>query len=245
MLDWIGVAITVVAVVGYFGMLAAHRFTYETWAFDVPVVFGTVVAIAGGMMEASWTPAVWAPVAAGAWFWVSRAELIIPSAPSEHPNVGDAVPAFEVATIDGGRFTQDDLVDAAPAVLALFRGWWCPASKLQVEGLIEDLSRLDGQGLSVFALSVDSPEDSAWLVEYVGSTVTVLCGANEDVLDAFGSRDDRGVRWYTQRLDGEPAHDIARPSTFVVDGTGTITFVHRSTRVDERSGLAAIGRTAT
>ena len=43
-------------------------------------------------------------------------------------HVGDPMPAFTALDIAGRTMTERDLVSSAPALLVLYRGWWCPSS---------------------------------------------------------------------------------------------------------------------
>jgi hypothetical protein len=48
-------------------------------------------------------------------------------------------------------------------------------------------------------------------------------------------RDQRGDPWYDRILFGAKKQDISMPSALVIDTSGKIVFIFRSTRVDDRA----------
>lgn len=150
------------------------------------------------------------------------------------------MPAFIAVTTDGRQVTERDLAESAPTLLVLYRGWWCPSSRVQLDELhshYEDLAEL---GATMFAGSVDGPDEAAPLQERLGSPVTILCDVDESFLDAIGVRDRRGAPWYDRLWFGAVDRAIAMPAAIEIDRSGRITFAHRSTRVDDRPRPSAL-----
>ena len=104
------------------------------------------------------------------------------------------------------------LIASSPALLVLYRGWWCPSSKAQLDELVRDRERLSEAGLTIFAASVDRPTEAAPLQQHVGDKITILCGISESLLDDVAVRDQRGAPWYDRILFGAAKQDIAMPA---------------------------------
>ena len=100
--------------------------------------------------------------------------------------------------------------------------------------------RIAEVGLKVFAGSVDSPAKSAPMQEYVGDSITILCGVPEAFLDQVGVRDSRGAPWYDRLLFGAAERATAMPTALVIDGSGQVIFAYRAKSVDDRAAPARI-----
>jgi peroxiredoxin len=230
----LGLALILGAIISYLAMIfVLHRFTYKTWTFDVAVGAGMVLGASSWFQGGgSWLS--WSTIALGIiWFLVSRIELRIVGSKELDLRVGDKVPAMTFLKTDGTRITQQDLIGNAPALLTLYRGWWCPSSKVQLNAIMKDYEQLTKNGVSIYAASVDEPEAAAPIQEHVGNTITILCSVSEDVLNKIGVLDKRGAPWYDRIRFGAPERPIAMPTALVINKQGVIIFASRSTRVDE------------
>jgi peroxiredoxin len=237
----LGLLFVLAGFLSYFTLLfVLHRFTYRTWMFDAVVGAGMAVALIGWALGGSGVVALAAVVLGGAWFLVTRHELKLVGSKRLRLRAGDRVPAFTVSTIDGRQVTEQDLIANAPALLVLYRGWWCPSSKSQLDELVRDHESLSQAGLTIFAASVDGPTEAAPLQQRVGDKITILCSVSESLLDDVGVRDQRGAPWYDRILFGAAQQDISMPAALVIDGAGKIVFAYRSTRVDDRARPADI-----
>jgi peroxiredoxin len=229
-----GFIIILGVIVAYLSMIfVLHRFTYKTWIFDIAVGAGMVIGALSWYREGgSWLS--WGTIALGIiWFLVSRIELRIVGSKELHLRVGDKMPAMAFLKTDGTQITEQTLIANAPAMLTLYRGWWCPSSKAQLHEIMENYDHLNTKGVSIYAASVDEPETAAPIQEHVGNKITILCSASEEVLIKIGVLDKRGAPWYDRFIFGAPEQPIAMPATLVINKDGTIIFVARSTRVDE------------
>jgi peroxiredoxin len=229
----------VVVILGYLGYLAMlfvlRRFTYRTWLFDAVILAGIALAVVGLAVGDRGLPA-WIAIGLGvAWFPVTRRELTLIGSERLAVKPGDRLPPFDALRADGTPIGDRDIVAAAPALLVLYRGWWCPSTRALLDELHGDLDRLTGAGLTTFAGSVDPPEQAAGLQEHVGDGITILCSFPIEVLDAIGARDRRGAPWYDRLVMRAPSGDIAMPTALVVDASGRITYAFRANRVDERA----------
>ena len=217
-----------------------HRFTYRTWIFDAVVGVGMALAIIGWAIGDSGMAALSTVFLGGVWFLVSKHELKLVGSQQLRLRKGDRVPSFTVLTTDGRQVTEQDLIAKAPALLELYRGWWCPTSKSQLDELVRDYESLGQAGLTIFAASVDKPAEAAPIQQRFGDKITILCSVPESMLDEMGVRDRRGAPWYDRLLYGATRQDIAMPVALVIDKSGKIIFAYRSTRLDERAKPADI-----
>jgi peroxiredoxin len=231
----IGLIIILSVFVSYLTMLfVLQRFTYKTWVFDIAVGAGMIMGATGWFQaDGGWSS--WSTIALGIiWFLVSRTELRIIGSKELNLRVGDKVPAMTFMKTDGTQFTEQDLIANAPTLLALYRGWWCPSSKIQLDEIKENYEHLSNNGVSLYAASVDEPEMAIPIQEHVGNKITILCSVSEDVLKKVGVLDTKGAPWYDRLIFGAPERPISMPAILVINKDGSIIFISRSTRVDDR-----------
>lgn len=231
----LGLLIVVGAVTAYLGLLfVIHGFTYRTGIFHGAVAAGMVLALIGWLAWDGGALALAALLIGVVWFLVAWHELRLVGSTGLAVRAGDPMPAFAASTTDGRPVTQQDLIALAPAMLVLYRGWWCPTSKVQLDEVIATYDELRAAGVTVFAGSVDAPAEAEPLQRHVGDRITILCSLPLSLLDAIGVRDERGAPWYDRLLFGAQRRDISMPAALVVDASGRIVFAQRSTRVDDR-----------
>lgn len=241
MITVLGLLFVLAGVCSYLILLfVLHRFTYRTWIFDTIVGTGMAFATIGWAIGGNGLLALTTVFLGGVWFFVSRRELTLVGSQRLRLRKGDRVPAFTLLTIDGRQVTEQDLIAKAPALLALYRGWWCPSSKAQLDELMRDYELLRQAGLAIFAASVDEPTEATPLQQHVGDKITILCSVSESLLDEVGVRDQRGAPWYDRILFGAARQAISMPAVLVIDRSGQIVFAYRSTRVDNRARPADI-----
>lgn len=229
-------------------LFVIHRFTYRTWIFDSIVGLGIVSALIGWAFGGNVKIALSAVILGIAWFPILRHELKLTGSKHLKLRVGDRIPVMSLLTSKSELVTEHDLIAKAPTLLLLYRGWWCPSSKSLLDELVHDHENLSKAGLTIFAASVDGPDESEPLQHRVGDKITLLCNFPEALLGEIGVRDQRGAPWYDRILFGAKQQDIAMPSALVINKSGKIVFIYRSTRVDDRARpadiLASIKHTA-
>lgn len=231
----VGLVVALIGNLSYVALLLVfHRFTYRTWIFHSLVGVGVVLAVVGWLAGGSGVMAAVALFIGVTWFPLSRMELAIRGSPQLSIRRGDEFPPLSVETIDGAALTERDLIANAPTLLVLYRGWWCPSHKAQLDEIFDAKERLSKAGLSIYAASVDSPEESRPVQERVGDDITILCSVPDAFLDEVGVLDSRGAPWYDRLVFGAEEGEIAMPAAIVVDESGTVAFAARSTRIDDR-----------
>ena len=232
----IGLLIVLTGIFSYLVLLfVIHRFTYRTWIFDFIIGLGIAVTLIGWTFGGNVVVTLITFILGVAWFPVTRHELKLTGSKHLKLQVGDRPPHLNLMTTEGRPITEQDLIASAPTLLVLYRGWWCPSSKSQLGEIVRDYESLSEAGLTVFAASVDEPSEAAPLQQLVGDKVTILCNVPESLLDEIGVRDQRGAPWYDRILFGAKKQDISMPSALVIDTSGKIVFIYRSTRVDDRA----------
>jgi peroxiredoxin len=227
-------------------LFVLRRFTYRTWLFDVAILLGIVLALVG-LASGDTGLLAWVAIGLGlAWFPLTRRELTLVGSERLTLEIGDRLPHFGALRPDRTPITDQDVVKQAPALLVLYRGWWCPSTRALLDEVFRDLELLTAAGLTTFAASVDPPELAAGMQEHVGDGITIICSFPVAVLDAIGARDRRGAPWYDRLVFRAPRGDIAMPAALVVDPSGRILYAFRARRVDDRARprdiLASLGR---
>ncbi len=233
MTQLVGLLLVLAGFLSYFVLIFGFKhFTCRTWMFDATVGAGVALAAAGWALGGISIVAVTAILVGALWFLVSRRELSLVGSRRLGLRKGDPLPAFSVLTTEGKPVTERDLIARAPALLVLYRGWWCPSSKSQLDELIRGYERLSKAGLRIYAGSVDGPAEAGPLQQRVGDKVTILCCVSQSLLDEVGVRDVRGAPWYDRLLYGASRQHISMPAALVIDRSGRIVFAYRSTRLD-------------
>jgi peroxiredoxin len=235
LLTWVGLGLVLLAAASYLVLLfVIHDFTYKTWLFDGVVSLGVTLAGLGLMAGGSVAVTVSALVTGLGWFVLTRRELALKGSDRLRVRPGDRLPGFKLFTTDRREVTDQDLVANAPALLVLYRGWWCPSHKAQLDEIVAAYEHFSAAGLSVYAGSVDEPAESRAVQDRVGEAITILCCVPHSLLDEIGVRDERGAPWYDRLIFGAKKQDISMPAAIVVDKGGSIVYARRSTRVDQR-----------
>jgi peroxiredoxin len=232
----VGMSVVVLGYASYLTMLfALRRFTYRTWLFHAVLLAGMSMALVGVAVGDPWLPASIAIGLGAAWFPLTRRELTIVGSTRLTLGTGDRLPRFAALRADGTPITDQDVVGQAPALLMLYRGWWCPSTRALLDELLDYHERLASAGVTTFAASVDPPDQAAGMQEHVGDEITIVCSFPVAVLDSIGARDRRGAPWYDRLIFRAPGGDIAMPAALVVDASGRIAYAFRARRVDDRA----------
>jgi peroxiredoxin len=105
---------------------------------------------------------------------------------------GDMAPGFTVRTVDDEPFIFDPENLAAPTILIIFRGGWCPYCNMHLSELRHVVPELEAQGIDVLFLSGDRPEmlyaslkrETQEAIDGLG--YTILSDANIEAATALG-----------------------------------------------------------
>ena len=119
--------------------------------------------------------------------------------------VGKPVPAFELpqAVPSNPALSSADLADGKPKLLNIFASWCIPC-----RAEAEQLEAMRNQGAEIVGVAIrDKPEDIAQFLETYGNPYSRI--GRDDISQVQLSIGSSGV-----------------PETFVIDGTGRITYQH-------------------
>src|SRR5262245_47370356 len=167
-----GLGIVVVAQAAYLVTIGLRR-TLPTRIFDVLVLAGFAIALTGAFFGDD----RWPTMAAGAmtlvWLAITRNELRLPR-PQPKLKVGDRLPELTLLTTSKGPLSTLHIIERAPAMIVLYRGWWCPYCVTQLNELKAEHDAFTKSGLSLFAVSVDRPEEQLPLENRLDQRVTFL-----------------------------------------------------------------------
>ena len=239
----LGLVVVAASIAVFLGSLALRR-TFATWIFDLLVLLGAALAALPRLVvagEPTWPAVVGAGVAL-VWFAATRKELGLPRGAPLRLRPGDRLPDLPLATTTGATLRTSELAARGPALLVLYRGWWCPYCVTQLRELERHHDALRAAGLAVYAISVDRPDEQRALEQRMRGRATFLSDEPGALLDALGVRHPDGVPWYDRLLFGARAQDISLPVAIVLDATGLVRFARRSRRIDERPAVEELVR---
>jgi peroxiredoxin len=131
---------------------------------------------------------------------------------------GDDAPAFSAPLADGsiGEFTLPDRLDEAPLVLAFFPGAFTEVCSHEMSSLQDRLDAFEAAGGTVYGISVDTPFALDEFRDELGLTFGLISDTNREVVDAYGASMD---------FENLGVRNLAKRAVFVVDASGTITYV--------------------
>jgi peroxiredoxin len=146
--------------------------------------------------------------------------------------LGTHLPDATVKTVKGKSVSLRDTIAGSPAVLIVYRGGWCPVCTRQFAGLRAAVGTLQDMGMSLYAMSVDAPEQLAVGREQ-GSPFTLLSdfelhaatalGLAFHVADSYMDRlADYGLDTAGNAVSTEQVLPV--PAVFVLDEEAKITF---------------------
>lgn len=163
---------------------------------------------------------------------------VVHSSPEEtRPlKVGDKLPKLEHLRDSKGTHVDLGALRAErPAVLVFYRGGWCPFCTVHLGDLARVQPSLAEGGVSILAISPDSPETVSEYAKEHALPYTLLSDNQHEAMKAFGIafavEEDMRKMLLDHGMDlvassGNPEAVLPVPSVFVIDRDGTITFAH-------------------
>jgi peroxiredoxin len=150
------------------------------------------------------------------------------------PAVGVKIPAVAGVDQDGKLRTFNDLKGSKGLVLVFARSAdWCPYCKTQLVDLNSQVDQFKAQGLTVAALTYDSPAVLADFAKRQGIRFPLLSDTGSKVIRAFGILN-------TNIAPKTPQYGIPFPGTYIVDAEGRVKSKYFEEDYRERYSAAAI-----
>ncbi len=146
---------------------------------------------------------------------------------------GDSAPMFELPDAFGVTVRLADILAGGPAVVSFYRGNWCPFCNLELRALQRELEAAKASGVTLVAISPNTPDVSAELVDAAGLTFPVLSDQDNLVAKQFNlvyEMIPEHIDYYRDHgrdigaLNGTEAWELPVPATYVIDQTGVIRY---------------------
>ena len=140
---------------------------------------------------------------------------------------GTLAPDFTLPDVQGRAVTLSALLGQGPVVLTFYRGEWCPYCNLQLRAYEAILPQIRELGVSLVAVSPQTPDHSLTTAEQKGLTFHVLSDAGNDVARRYGlvyslSQTLRAVSPGLPAYNGDESWTLPMPGTFVIAPDGTV-----------------------
>jgi peroxiredoxin len=134
-----------------------------------------------------------------------------------HAEVGKAAPDLSIQSLDGKRHISLSEL-SGKVVIIDFWATWCKPCRTSFPNL-EEVAKTGGDRVEVIAISVDDTKDGiADFVKETGVTFPIAWDEGHAIADRWGMG--------------------TMPTTFVIDGSGVVRYVHNGFHDDEPTRLA-------
>ncbi len=127
-------------------------------------------------------------------------------------STGDSAPSFALPATDGREVSLDDF-RGRPVVLVFYPGDDTPVCTKQLNSYNDDLSQFEALNAQVLAISAQGIESHEKFAAKHGFRFPLLSDTDKSVAAAYGTLGPLG---------------FPRRSIFVIDGEGTVVYVHRA-----------------
>jgi len=149
---------------------------------------------------------------------------------NEPVKIGEMAPNFTLEDQNGQKVNLSALRGSGPTVLAFYRGNWWPYCAQQLAEL--RFLKKPNESFNLLAISVDTPAQSREFAAKIAADgkgkidYQILSDPGHRVIDAFGIRDPD--------YNGQKFEGIPRPTVYVIDKTGRITWMKVELNYQER-----------
>lgn len=149
--------------------------------------------------------------------------------------VGSKAPDAALQDVTGATVKLADLYARGPVFLVFYRGGWCPFCNAQLHSLTEARADFAKRGVTLAAISVDVPGESAKTQAKTGAPFPMLSDPKLVAHGAFqivhqtSEQERQALAGYGIDLrasSGESHGSFATPAIFYVDRGGVIRFAH-------------------
>lgn len=149
--------------------------------------------------------------------------------------LGNKAPDAELRDVTGATVKLSELYARGPVFLVFYRGGWCPFCNAQLHALTEARAEFAKRGVTLAAISVDVPGESAKTQAKTGAPFPMLSDPKLVAHGAFqivhqtSEQEREKLAGYGIDLgasSGENHGNFATPAIFYVDRGGVIRFAH-------------------
>lgn len=156
--------------------------------------------------------------------------------------VGDKIPSFRLLGATGSEVASDDLLQSGALLLTFYRGEWCPYCNVAVQYLQRHLEEFKSRGVSLVAITPESPDYTLSMTEKHDLKFPVLTDLHNKLARQLGIVYDQSwVRdFHVQKgvdlnvRNGEDTWEVPVPATILVDRSGTVRNVYIEVDYRER-----------
>jgi peroxiredoxin len=231
LLFWIGAVLSIAWIVIFAVQVFGANALITPWYLPVGGTMSALMVIVGMGRPRWWRLGIaLVCVALAGLEWVFLLALTVLPGYTGPIGSGSAIPAFRAALADGTEIDESYFQKDRPTALVFFQGRWCPFCMTQLRELEAHQAEFARVGADVVVVSIDDLENAAQTQKDFPHLKVVSDERRElstaiDLINR-GSAPDGG--------------DSAAPTILLVDGTGTVQWLHRPTRFIARPSAAAL-----
>lgn len=156
--------------------------------------------------------------------------------------VGSKLPSFRLSDATGSFVSSNDLLQKGALLLTFYRGEWCPFCNVAVQYLQRHLEDFQTRGVSLVAITPESPDYSLSAVEKHGLKFPVLTDSHNELSKQLGIvyNQSWAREFHAQRgidlnaRNGGNTWKVPVPATILVDHSGTVRNMHIDADFRER-----------
>ena len=163
--------------------------------------------------------------------------------------VGDTIADFTLPNATGQPVSIKELLTKGPAVIAFYRGGWCPYCNLELKALQNALASIQETGATLVAISPETPDNSLTTQEKNELAFPVLSDVNNQVARQFGLvfklpasllpiYQNFGIDLVA--YNGNDHFELPIPATYVVQPNGQIVYAFADVDYTKRAEPSAI-----
>ena len=144
---------------------------------------------------------------------------------------GEAIRDFELPDATGAMVKSLELRTRGPLLIVFYRGGWCPFCNLTIQAFQERYSEIANRGVTLVAISPQTPDHSLMLQEKHSLRFPVLSDSGNKVAQQFGIvfELDRDLRVVQEQFgvdissfNGDHSFQLPVPAVFLVSKDGKV-----------------------
>jgi peroxiredoxin len=148
-------------------------------------------------------------------------------------SIGAQSPNFSLSDHNGKTVSSADLLAKGPLIICFVRGRWCPFCVAQLEAMNRILPQIASAGALLIAISPQTIQQSFFMADQHKLRFPLLSDFGNQVAKQFRiayrvSEDQQSIyrRSFVNLpfINGDESWELPIPSTFIIDGNGTILF---------------------